>query len=129
MRLALILFYAHFFISGLLGRPAGGQSVYFDLADPRCTRTLQPLIVAAQIYDVVNTRNQMRRYPLARETDWWSSRFAGPGRRNVLGIALGIVLLDAIKWRLTAHSPQLRCAVEANQLETTLDAIRVTHPR
>lgn len=129
MRLALVFFYAHFFISGLLGSPAGGHAVVFDLADPRCTQTLQPLIVTAQIYDIVNTRNQMRRYPSSRETDWWSSRFAGPQRRNVFGIVFGIALLDAIKWRLTAHSRELRCAVEVNQLETTLDAIRVTRPR
>lgn len=127
MRLALILFYAHVFISGMLAQPGGGQSINLDLTSPRCTNVLAPLIIAAQTYDVINTRNQMVRYPRARETDWWSSRFAGSQRRSVAGIAFGIALLDVIKWRLTAHSPALRCAVEANQLETTIQAIRLTH--
>lgn len=85
--------------------------------------------MAAQIYDVVNTRNQLMRYPDARESDWWTARFAGPQRRNVVGIVVGIVLLDYIKFRLTAHSPPLRCMAEANQLQTTLEAIAATHSR
>jgi hypothetical protein len=127
MRLALIIFYAHFFINGMLAHPVGNQSINLDVTSPRCTQVLQPLIIIAQTYDIINTRNQLARYPHAREVDWWSSRFAGPQRRNVAGIALGIALLDVIKWKLTAHSPALRCAVEANQLETTIQAIRVTH--
>lgn len=129
MRLALVLFYAHFFINGMLGAPAPAQTAGFDIADPRCTKALTPLVVAAQVYDIVNTRNQLARYPDAREVDWWSSRFAGPQHRNVVGIAVGIALMDYVKWRLTAHSPRLRCMAEANQLQTTLEAIAATHPR
>ncbi len=129
MRLALILLYLHFFINGTLVHQASGNQLSLDVAGPRCTRVLQPLIVAAQLYDIVNTHNQFVRYPGSREIDWWSSRFAGPKGRSIVGIAFGIALLDEIKWRLTARSPAMRCAVEANQLETTIDAIRVTQPR
>lgn len=129
MRLALIVLYAHFFINGMLGAPAPAQTAGFDVADPRCARVLAPLVVGAQIYDVLNTRNQLARYPAARESDWWTARFAGPQRRNFLGIVVGIALLDYIKFRLTAHSQPLRCMAEANQLQTTLEAIAATHAR
>lgn len=131
MRLALVLLFLHFFISGSLPRPQppGTGMMSFDITNPRCTHVLQPLVVASELFDVVNTRNQLVRYPQARETDWWTAEFAGPQRRNIVGIAAGIALLDFIKWRLTAHSPALRCAAEANQLETTIEAISVTHAR
>lgn len=129
MRLAVILFYVHFFISGMLGQQTSGRPPGVDVSGSRCSRALAPLIVAAQAYDVANTRNQLARYPGARESDWWSEHFAGRQRRNVVGIALGIALLDVIKWRLTAHSPELRCIVEINQIETTLTSIQLTRPR
>lgn len=129
MRLALILLYTHFFISGMLGVPAPAQTARFDVTNPRCGRALAPLVVAAQLFDVVNTRNQLARYPDARESDWWTSRFAGPQRRSFLGIVVGIALLDYIKFRITDRSQPLRCFAEANQLETTIEAIRATHPR
>lgn len=129
MRLALVLLYAHFFLNGALSAPANRHAVVFDVTEARCTQVLEPLLVAAQVYDVVNTRNQLARYPQARETDWWTSQFAGPQRRNIIGIAFGIALMDVIKWRATAHSPALRCVAEAGQFVTTLDAIRFTRPR
>lgn len=104
------------------------NALHLDIFETRCRRVLEPAIVAAQIYDILNTGAQFRRYPLSRETDWWSATFAGPSGRNLTGIALGIALNDFIKWKLTAHSQPLRCLVEMNQLTTTIDAIRVTHP-
>lgn len=127
MRLTVLVFTLHFFMSGTLVHPASNHAVSFDLTDPRCTKIMEPLVVGAQLYDVIHTQDHLARDPNVREVDWWTSKFAGPRHRNIFGIAFGIALLDAIKWRLTAHSPALRCAVEANQMETTLDAIRVTH--
>lgn len=127
MHLALLIFALHFFMSSTLGHPANKQAATFDLTDPRCTKVMQPLIAGAQLYDVINTQIHLARNPNVREVDWWTSKFAGPRHRNIFGIAFGIALLDAIKWKLTAHSPALRCAVEANQLETTVEAIGVTH--
>jgi hypothetical protein len=118
-----------FFMNATLTHAQTNHIVQFDVVDPRCERVLEPLLAAAQIYDVINTRNQLARYAQARESDWWTARFAGAQRRNIVGITFGIALLDAIKWKLTAHSPALRCAAEAGQLQTTIEAIRITHPR
>lgn len=129
MRLALVFLYAHFFFSGTLANPAANHTLTLDLASPQCTRIVGPLVVASQVFDLINTRNQFSRYPDARERDWWTSRFAGAQGRSIAGIAVGMAVLDYVKWRLSARSPTLRCALEANQFETTVEAIRATHPR
>lgn len=118
-----------FFIRTTTTPAAPARNVNFNLSDARCEHVLEPAILAAQIYDVINTGRQLRRYPLSRESDWWTSMFAGGSGRNLAGIALGIALNDFIKWKLTAHSAPLRCLAETNQFTTTLESIAVTHPR
>lgn len=108
---------------------ASSQHLRLDVTDSRCSRTLEPAIIAAQAYDVVNTARQLNRYPQSRESDWWTAMFAGSSGRNMTGIVIGIALNDFIKWRLTAHSEPLRCIIEVNQFTTTIEAIQMTHPR
>lgn len=105
------------------------NTMRFDLFETRCERVLEPAIVAAQIFDLFNTNAQFRRYPLSRETDWWTAMFAGSSGRSLTGVAVGIALNDFIKWKLTERSKPLRCLVEMNQFTTTIEAIGITHPR
>lgn len=125
MRLALLLFAVHFFIAGTLGVPPANQHPAFGFPE-RCTKILEAVILAAQVYDIAHTQNHLARFPYSRETDWWTAAFAGRSGRNIAGIAFGIALLDVIKWRLTTRSQTLRCAVEAEQLDTTIHAIGAT---
>lgn len=111
--------------------PAPTPNVYAEIKQAvtpeGCTRTLGPIVIGAQVYDLLNTAKYFNSHPTSYETDWWNKRFAGPSGRNIVGIGIGMAVLDAIKLALTRHNPVLRCGVMIDQIRTNVKAIITTN--
>lgn len=111
--------------------PAPGDDSVYDQIKSQVTaekcRALEPVVIGAQVYDLINTQRVMQEYPERTEKDWLMRPFTGKSHRNVLGLAVGMGILDFVKERLTRHSAFLHCAALVNQLTTNLQAIGVTN--
>ena len=88
----------------------------------RCARTLAPAVVGLQLYDLARTSKDQSLGD--RETDPTGKIF---GTRSLLGVAVGMVLMDTAQYLVSRHSPALRCALEARQIGANLVDIGKTN--
>lgn len=114
-----------------IAAPAPQPDIYVrikaEITAQRCADTLAPIVVGAQVYDLVNSQKALERYPNRQESDWWTRMFTGRSHRNIFGMALGMAVMDAIKFHLTKHSAVLRCGAEINQIQTQVQSITETN--
>lgn len=92
------------------------------IAPPAC-HAIREAKYGAQIYDLVNTQRVWANNPREQEVD--ISRALG--KRSILGVIVGQVVLDVVADALTRRSPALRCAADARQLMTNLGTIIFTN--